>query len=248
MKRTLIALISMTFLAVPLGAQESLFYDLICSTGSFEVCASVRLHTEGNQLRMQVWNLEGLVGGQHTMNAIGLYHLGAAWTGAIESYSVVHQINETESVDITNYWSRAGAGPITTLSGIDLELQEGALWFDRGIIGCTDPGVAAEEWASNPMKWATCHSFSDAPYVQFNFNLSEAFTLANTEVRWSSTQLANGGQLKCDTGGAGYYAPCEAVVLPEPASLLLLASGLVGVVGIGSRRRRKEDEEGVSAE
>jgi hypothetical protein len=244
MRRVLLAVLMMGSAAAPLRAggppQESLFFDAICSTGSFQVCASVRLHAEGNQLRMQVWNLEGMLGSQHTINAIGLYHLGAAWTGVIESYSVVHQLSDTESVDITSFWTPAGSAPITTLTGIDLELQEGALWPDRGIIGCTDPGGVPD---GSPMKWETCRSFSDAPYVEFTFNLSEAFALANTEVRWQSTQLPNGGQLKCDTGGAGVsggHAPCAATVVPEPATVLLMATGLFGMVGVASRRRKKD--------
>src|SRR5688572_24868834 len=86
----LAALLAATTFATPARAEE-LFFDGYCVMGSFQVCASVRLYSEGNTLRMRVWNLGGEVGTTHTMTSIGLYHLGSPWSaagGEVLSYTV----------------------------------------------------------------------------------------------------------------------------------------------------------------
>src|SRR5688500_9881637 len=78
--------------AAPLSAvEEEKFFDNYCVMGSLQVCASVRVFSEGNTLRMKVWNLEGTLGTSYTMTSIGLYQLGNPWLnsgGKVLSYSV----------------------------------------------------------------------------------------------------------------------------------------------------------------
>jgi hypothetical protein len=220
--------------AAPARAQlETSNFDYSCSMGSFQVCASVRLFSEGNQLRMQVWNLNGTLGVQHTMTSIGLYHSGSSydWSGRIRDYSVTYG-----STNITNYWTNKGASDINNLAGVKLELKEGTEG-NRGIVGCTDPGGL--------IKWATCFSgassFPGSPYVQFTFNLSEHFALNSVQLRWHSQQLPDGSSIKCDTGGAGDYPDCVPnTAVPEPATIVLLGSGLAGLAGAVRRRRKRE--------
>jgi hypothetical protein len=227
-KRVLVTMFGLAGLFAPKAAQAQ--FDNYCSMGSFTVCASVRLFSEGNQLRMQVWNLNGSLGVQHTMTAIGLYHAGTEydWTGNILSYSVTHAGN-----DITSYWTSQRANDIQNLAGVRLEIREGTQG-NRGIIGCTDPGGL--------LKWATCFdgnsSFPGSPYVEFTFNLNRHFSLTDVELRWHSQQLPDGSSIKCDTGGAGDYPPCTTV--PEPATIALVGSGMAGIAAMVRRRRRKD--------
>lgn len=225
-------------LAVPAQAQtESFNFDNYCVTGSYMVCASVRLKSVDNHLTMQVWNLDNTLGLEHTMTAVGLYHTTTEWTGTVSGSMVQYLKHDGTADDITSYWKNKGAQDIGTLGSISTELKDGTSGGD-GIVGCDD--------SSGGTHWATCwnggSSFSGLPYVQFDFDLSSHFALSNVQLRWHSQQLTDGNSLKCDTGGAGDYPACvPQTTVPEPASMTLMATGLLGMAGF-VRRRRKNTE------
>jgi hypothetical protein len=241
-----LAALAILAVARPASA-ETVNYDYYCvGAGALQACASVRLTSNGNNLTMQVWNLNGTMGGQHTMTAIGLYHNNYDWTGKVMAYSVDYYNHDgsTTPIDIKQYWTAKQSTDIKTLAGVKVELAEGNSG-NSGIVGCVNPGGGT--------KWATCwnggSSYPGAPYVQFNFTLNSHFALDDQlELRWHSQQLANGNSVKCDTGGAGDYPPCDynppVTTTPEPASLALMLSGLAAVAGVGAvRRRRRENTE-----
>ena len=239
--RTLALLGVLGLVAAPAAAQQnvagwgSFAFDNYCISGAFPVCASVRVFADGNNLTMQVWNLEGVLGTPHTITAVGLYHSGAAWTGDVNSFNAYY-VTGGGTTNITNRWHEPSSD-IGTLAGVDVEASTGSTG-NNGVIGCTNPGGGT--------KWSTCGSFPGTPYVQFDFSLSNSFALNDLELRWHSQQvLDENGQyensLKCDTGGAGDYPDCS--VVPEPVTMALLATGLAGIGGAGFLRRRRRGHE-----
>jgi len=198
-------------LALPVSSAQAdgWNWDNYCITGSFQVCASVRVFTQsaGTQLVMQVWNLEGTLGQPHTITAIGLYHLGSVPTN-------VSLNNVQYNGSNISGWTVQGANDIKTLAGFTLQAQAGT-GGNSGINGCTTlPGGT---------KWNTCNTFPGQAYIQFTFGIGTGGTGTYAvgsapELRWHSQQTGADleGSLKCDTGGAGDYPPCT--VVPEPCA------------------------------
>jgi len=230
--------------AAPARSQlETYNFDSYCSMGSYMVCASVRIRSDGNTLTMEVWNLNGSLGVQHTITSIGLYHVATDWTGKVKSNNVTY-VTGSGTTDISKYWTANGAGDIQNLGGLKIELADGTNG-NRGIIGCKDPG--------GQIKWATCWNNNSSfdrlgdtpadslPYVKFQFTLSKHFALNDLQLRWHSQQLPNGSSVKCDTGGAGDYPACRyhpPTTVPEPGTIALVGTGLVSVAGFVRRRRK----------
>src|SRR5437868_4574244 len=100
-KAAITAMLLVGTLAMPARSQsESFNYDYYCSMGSFMVCASVRIQSVDNVLTMQVWNLNGTEGVQHTITEIGLYHASYDWTGTVNS-AVISYLTSSGSTNIS---------------------------------------------------------------------------------------------------------------------------------------------------
>lgn len=232
----------LTLCAAPAAAQDFVNFDNYCTTGAFQVCASVRviLSADGRTVQMQVWNLEGFIGEPGTLTAIALYHTDPTleFMGNVTAFNVDY-VTASETRDVTDYWV-VDPNDIENLGGIRLELAAGAEQGHKGgIVGCTDPSPPQQQ--EDHAHVSTCMSFPDKPYVLFTFQLDEAFSSEALLFRWHAQQLGPDGEgsIKCEPSrepGDEYHC----AVIPEPFTTLLLGSGLAGLGGVGFLRRRRK--------
>ena len=113
----------------------------------------------------------------------------------------------------------------------------------EGVVGCEDPW---ENETPSRNHISTCvddvNSFPNAPYAQFIFflNEDEPFSFDNVQVGFQSHDFDYGSDT-CETNeplGDKHY--CEFGVIPEPATVVLLATGLAVLGGTQFIRRRRK--------
>ena len=223
--------LALAAVAPPAAAQTALPFDNYCVTGSFTVCASVRttISADGRTITMQIWNLEGSTGfpqaAQSSLSSFGLYHIGSDfdWSGKFTA-TVEHVDEFGVHTNISTYFTSKG-------NNIQAEVYQNGKG-NNGVNGCTETGDGGTHWR-------TCDTFPESPYVLITFNLTQAFSTENVALRWHAQQLPDGGSIKCDTAEPNCI---PTTTVPEPVTLALVGSGLVGVGGARFLRRRREPD------
>lgn len=222
----------------------------VCTPGGLLACASLSLTAtpttiDGNdvfQVRLRVTNLQGALGADNTggsgIYAIGLGARNIAMYGPPFTFAAV-TIGGTTMVGMPQ-WSWFENFP----NSLVFEVPPG----QRGaIVGCQTAGLF-DTTGPDAAYFQTC---GEDQAVEIQFNTTRAWTPADLQVGFEA-QTANGAVVSCVTAGqqspgdvGGPYlwtntciAPPSSVV-PEPASVALVAGGLVGVGLVGARRRRQ---------
>jgi len=212
-----------TLLAAAPAAQAQFpagFGGNYCGGDNFTTCATFSATLTGDVVLLKVTNTSGDLASFFT--AIGISNLGAG-VGAT-SFSFANQGTSTSN------WT-LGVPP-TGLSG-------------AGILGTAVGGDA-----NNPAP-DFANSLNTGEEVWFTFTLTGAYDLSNVQFAVHDQGGSPGGT--CDTStklvvsqtSPGVWtansppAGCDLTTVPEPATMGLLALGLVGMAGAGFVRRRK---------
>lgn len=212
-----------------------------CSVGGLQVCAAVNVSVYGAtgnwHVKLTVWNLftsNNLNGIYHRIVGVGVGSDNFAPT----SWSLVSAMVGTTNVSGPGGWKKSNPNGNGVGAEFDLFAQAGG---NKGLLGC---GLTAGGYP-------TCYN-DPAQALVLDFSTGNDQLDVNDPSMvygWHSGSIAGQNGPDCsvwvDSDGhmVGATGDCPSVV-PEPASLLLLGSGLFGLSGL-RLLRRKPPEAGV---
>lgn len=215
------------------------------SVSSFSTCAAVQVNVVGTHVSIRVMNLAGLgpsaTSPNYVITSIGLYNLPAG----ITAIGPITMSGPTRAGDSPANWSvvnlsQQGGGVILDFGATNPNGVTGGIASSCAPAGSL-PGGNTQLWMTpNGAACSGGYSVADAGlnggWVVIDFEVSQTFNPNTGSLFLKAQNGPLGSSSTCLTSGSG--ANCY--VTPEPVTVSLLATGLLGLGGVGLLRRRRK--------
>lgn len=237
------AVLAAAALMVTAGAAEAQSRSwTVCGGSAFNTCASVNLSVVGQNVTVQVWNLSGFFG-----TFANTVFTGVGFEGIGNNVNVLSSPAPTMSGpvrpgDTPSVWALKNDKQIGGGVNLDIVSQGSTNNVNNGIASaCANPAGLPN--GSNELWMNPCSMPTGAGWVTINFTISGTWDVANTYILVKGQNGPGGQSTQCITGGANqncFDVPNTPV--PEPITMVLMGSGLLGMGGAGFLKRRREQQ------